>query len=47
VVFTNDQALYDHPPAGVSGRLIKVNTRPAELGDRLREILTGIPERLR
>jgi DNA-binding response OmpR family regulator len=47
VVFTNDQALFDRPPAGVSGRLIKVNTRPAELGDRLREILAGVPERLR
>ena len=47
VVFTNDQSLYDRPPAGIAGRLIKVNTRPAELGDRLREILTQVPERLR
>jgi DNA-binding NtrC family response regulator len=39
VVFTNDQGLYDHPPAGVAGRLIKVNTRPGELADRLQEIL--------
>jgi DNA-binding NtrC family response regulator len=48
VVFTNDQKLYDHPPAGVAGRLIKVNTRPAELADRLQEILAGAqaPERL-
>ena len=44
VVFTNDQKLYDHPPAGVAGRLIKVNTRPAELGDRLQEILAGTPD---
>lgn len=41
VIFTNDQALYDHPPAGVAGRLIKVNTRPQELADRLLEILDG------
>jgi DNA-binding NtrC family response regulator len=43
VIFTNDQALYDHPPAGVAGRLIKVNTRPHELADRLLEILGGDP----
>jgi len=42
VLFTNDQALYDHPPAGLAGRLIKVNTRPAELADRLLEILAGV-----
>jgi len=42
VIFTNDQALYDHPPAGSAGRLIKVNTRPADLGDRLLEILSGV-----
>lgn len=44
VIFTNDQALYDHPPAGVAGRLIKVNTRPHELGDRLLQILDGDPD---
>src|SRR5712692_5502558 len=44
VVFTNDQALYDHPPAGVAGRLIKVNTRPGELADRLQEILAEARE---
>src|SRR5690242_5527478 len=42
VLFTNDQALYDHPPAGVAGRLIKVNTRPADLARRLQEILAGV-----
>ena len=44
VIFTNDQRLYDHPPVGVAGRLIKVNTRPHELADRLLEILDGDPE---
>jgi DNA-binding NtrC family response regulator len=44
VIFTNDQALYDHPPAGVAGRLIKVNTRPHELADRLLQILEGDPD---
>ena len=42
VLFTNDQALYDHPPAGIAGRLIKVNTRPADLADRLQEILAAV-----
>jgi DNA-binding response OmpR family regulator len=31
IVFTNDQALYDQPPPGTAGRLIKVNTNPADL----------------
>lgn len=35
VMFTNDQALYDRPPAGVSHRLIKVNTAPHELAQEL------------
>lgn len=38
VLFTNDQELYDRPPAGVSARLVKVNTSPfalAEFLDRL------------
>ncbi|MEP7105030.1 MAG: response regulator [Chloroflexota bacterium] len=39
VIFTNDQHLYDHPPGGFAGRLIKVNTRPGDLADRLIEIL--------
>jgi hypothetical protein len=45
VIFTNDQFLYDHPPVGVAGRLIKVNTRPHELPDRLLEILEGDRDR--
>ena len=39
VIFTNDQHLYDNPPDGFAGRLIKVNTRPGDLADRLIEIL--------
>lgn len=45
VLFTNDQRLYDHPPAGVAGRLIKVNTRPADLADRLLGILSASPSK--
>ena len=45
VLFTNDQHLYDHPPAGVAGRLIKVNTRPADLADRLLGILSASPSK--
>src|SRR6266571_2914890 len=42
VLFTNDQSLYDHPPAGLAGRLIKVNTRPADLAGRLQDILSNV-----
>lgn len=45
VLFTNDQRLYDHPPAGIAGRLIKVNTRPADLADRLLGIVSASPSK--
>lgn len=35
VLFTNDQALFDRPPAGVAHRLIKVNTSPQALAKQL------------
>ena len=38
VIFTNDQTLYDHPPAGVSHRLIKVNTAPHQLAEELHRL---------
>lgn len=41
VVFTNDQSLYDHPPPGIAGRLIKVNTTPADLVEALDRALEG------
>jgi DNA-binding NtrC family response regulator len=43
VIFTNDQALYDRPPRGVTNRLIKVNTPPQELGPHLDRVLAGHP----
>jgi DNA-binding NtrC family response regulator len=43
VIFTNDQALYDRPPTGVTNRLIKVNTSPQDLGIHLDRVLAGHP----
>ena len=43
VIFTNDQALYDRPPAGVVHRLIKVNTSPNDLAVELERLLYGEP----
>lgn len=43
VIFTNDQALYDRPPRGVTHRLIKVNTSPHDLAEELERLLRGQP----
>ena len=43
VIFTNDQALYDRPPAGIAHRLIKVNTSPQNLADELERLLHRQP----
>jgi DNA-binding response OmpR family regulator len=39
VLFTNDQNLFDRPPAGVALRLIKVNTSPRQLAAELTRLL--------
>lgn len=45
IMFTNDQALYDRPPAGVAHCLIKVNTSPQDLAAELDQLLGAPPPR--
>ncbi len=45
VLFTNDQTLFDHPPAGVAARLIKANTSPRQLAAELERLFEGSAER--